>query len=158
MTDTVLAVLILLPLALTYFLKANAGLGFLAVCTGFVVQSLAGSDIQSTLDNANLKISSADITLILLLVPLVLTFFFSSRSWAGQSKMIINAIAALATGGLLAIMAVPYLGSLIDLNLSSSKVWSLVQHIRGTLIFSGAIYSLLVVWFSKTKHPDKKHK
>src|SRR5665213_3254811 len=154
MTDAVLAVLILLPLALTYFLKANAGLGFLAVCAGYVIQSLAGSDIQSVLDNAKLNISSADITLLLLLVPLVLTLFFSSRSWSGQSKMIINLIAALATGGLLAVIAVPYLGSLVDLSLSSSKIWPQVQHIRGTLVIAGTVYALLVVWFSKTNHPS----
>jgi hypothetical protein len=159
MTDAILAVLILLPVIVTYFLKSNGALGFLAICAGYTLESLAGGDIDSILHNANLKsFTNADLALIIFIASLFLTLFFSSRSWAGQSKMIINVIAAAASGILLAVVAIPYLASVVNLNLYGSKIWPEIQHIRGSLVIAGTIYALLVVWFSRTKHPSGKHK
>lgn len=157
MTDAVIAVLVLLPLALTYFLKANAALAYLAVCGGYVIQNFSGSDILNVLGKAKLSgVSSADVTLVLLIVPMLLTLFSSVRSWRGQTGMLLQLLAALAVGVLLAIIAVPFLGSVVDVSLSSSKIWPQIQHIRGTFMIVATLYVMILVWMMKTTHPDKK--
>jgi len=159
MNDAILAILILLPVAITFFLKSNAALGFLAVCAAYSIESLAGGDIDTSISNLNLKgFSNADITLLILIVPSLLTLFFSSKSWAGQSKMIIHLLAAALAGLTLSIITAPFINSVASVNLYDSKIWPLIQHGRGSIVIVGTIYSLLIIWFSKTRHPDKKHK
>lgn len=158
MTDAILALLILLPAIITFFLKSNAALGFLALATGYFIESLAGTDVNNLVTKAGGGIQSVNIYLILLIAPLLLTLLFSGRAWAGKPKMILNIIAALAAGGVLAFVSMPFLGSIINLNLSSSKIWTQLQHIQSSLIIFGALYSLVLIWFSKTKHPSGKHK
>jgi hypothetical protein len=159
MSDAILAIMIVLPAILTYFLKANAALAYLGLCGGYVISIMAGSDIDDSLNKVNnVNINSSEITILILVLSLLLTLFFSGRSWSGQSKMIMQLVAAVAAGLSLSIMAAPYINSVINVNLYSSSVWPLIQHGRGTIIVAGTIYSLLVVWFSKTHHPDKKHK
>lgn len=159
MTDAILAILILLPVALVILLKSNAALAVLALCAGYTLDNLASSDITTGLTSLKLSsLSSVDIDLILLILPLILTIIFTSRSWSGRSKMISQTLAAVAAGIMLGIISMPFISSITDINLFSSKLWPLIQHIRASVIIFGVIYSLLLIWFSKTKEHSKKHK
>jgi|GEM_PF-4828883 len=159
MTDAILAVLIIIPVALTVLLKSNAALAVLALTAGYTLESLASSDIYDGLHKLNLTgLNSADIDLLLIALPLLLTLLLTRKHWQGNTKMITQLAAALAAGVMLIIITLPFLGSLVDLNLSSSKIWPVVEHIRGPVIVFGVVYGLFVVWLVKPKPHDKKHK
>jgi intracellular septation protein A len=158
MTDAALAVFILLPLVITYFLKSNAALAFLALCGGYALESLASSDILNGLDKANLKVDTVSLDLLLIVLPPLLTLLLTGRAISGSKKTILYLIAALLVGVCGVMIALPFLSAVMQLSLSTSKVWSLVQHIQSFAITGGVVYSLVLIWFSKNKHPDKKHK
>lgn len=157
MNDAILAILVLLPVVITFFLKSNAALGFLAVCAGYAIVSLAGGDINGSIDKLNLNgINNSYISIAILTLPLLSTLFFSGRSWASRAKMIMNLVAAAASGLVLLIVSAPFINDVANVNLYDSAVWPLVQHARGSIVVAGTIYALVLVWFSKTRHPDKK--
>lgn len=158
MTDITLAVLILLPVALTIILKSNASLALLALTAGYALQSFTSSDITTGLETLNITgITAVDVDLFLLIAPLLLTLFFTSRSWQGRSKMILNVLAATAAGAMLTIISLPFISSFIDMNLSTSTIWPILQHIKAPVIVFGIIYSLVMIWLSKSPS-HKKHK
>jgi hypothetical protein len=72
MADAILAAFVLGPLLLTFLLKSNAALSFLALCAGFVVISFAGSDLQNLTGQLNFSIDSSLVNLFLLILPFVL--------------------------------------------------------------------------------------
>jgi hypothetical protein len=159
MTDAILAILILLPIVLTIFLKSNAALAVLAVCTGYTLDNLAGSDLYNGMTNIKLNsLSNTDVDLILLIAPVILTLVFTTRSWHTRTKMITQLVAAAAAGLMLAIIALPFISSVVDINFSSSNLWPVLQHIRAPVIIFGIIYSLILIWLAKNKVTDKKHK
>jgi hypothetical protein len=158
MTDAVLAVLILLPLLITFFLKSNAALGILALTGGYALESLAGSDVHNGLINMNMGgLRQVDVDLLLILLPLILTLLLTGRSWQGRSKMITNCLGALAAGIMLVIISLPFLGAIVNLDLFNSKVWPLLQHIQAPAIIFGVTYALVLTWLSRGKE-HKKHK
>lgn len=159
MTDITLAVLILLPVALTLILKSNASLALLALTAGYALQSLTSSDIDDGLEKININgLTSVDVDLFLLVVPLLLTLFFTTRSWHGRSKMILNLMAATAAGAMLTIISLPFISSFVDMNLSSSAIWPILQHIKTPIIVFGVVYSLSMIWLAKSSGHSKKHK
>jgi hypothetical protein len=159
MTDITLAVLILLPVALTLVLKSNASLALLALTAGYALQSFTSSDITTGLEMININgVTDVDVDLFLLIVPLLLTLFFTSRSWQGRSKMILNVLAATAAGAMLTIISLPFISSFIDMNLSTSAIWPILQHIKTPIIVFGITYSLVMIWLSKSPSHSKKHK
>src|SRR4051812_21229143 len=131
MTDAVLAVIILLPVSATYFLKSNAAQAILALAAGYMVVSLVGTDINNGLVSIHLNgLSTVDVYSLLLLLPPLLTLILTARSWTGNPKMIMQLVAALALGGAWAIAFFPYFSQSLSLNLHSSKIWPQLQHIQ----------------------------
>jgi hypothetical protein len=81
MAGVLLAVLILLPAVLTFVLRSNAAMSFLALCGGFAVITLSGSDIEHLVGKTRItSFTSNDIDLILLLAPLLFTLLFTFRA------------------------------------------------------------------------------
>jgi hypothetical protein len=81
MADALLAVLILFPAVLTFLLKSNAALGFLALCGGFAATTLSGSDIDHLVGQTRItSLTSNNVDLALLSVPLLFTLLFTFRS------------------------------------------------------------------------------
>lgn len=159
MTDALLAILIILPIILTFFLKSNAALALLALTAGYSLDNLASSDISTGISNLKLgTINNVDLDLIILILPVILTLVFTARSWGGRTKMISQMLLAAATGLMLAIISLPFFSSILDLNLWSSKIWPLLQHIRASIIIFGVLFSLILIWLSKSHSHSKKHK
>src|SRR3954469_22335625 len=114
MTDALLATLVLLPAVLTFFLKSNAAVSFLALCGGFAVITLSGSDIQHLVGQTKItSLTSNDVDLILLLVPTFLTLLLTFRAVSSQRLRFVQLLPALAVDALLAIIAGPMLSSAI---------------------------------------------
>jgi hypothetical protein len=159
MTDTVVAFLILLPIAVTFFLKSSAVQAILALAAGYMVVNLVGTDINNGLASINLNgLSTVDVYSILLILPPLLTLVLTARSWTGRSKMVVQLLAALALGGTWAVTAMPYLNQSLGLSLHSSKIWPQLQHIQSGLVGFAMFYALVFLWIGKKNRPHGKHK
>ncbi len=162
MAAALLAVLILLPAVLTYFLRSNAAVAFLALCGGFTVITLSGSEIEQLLGKTKItSLTSSNVDLILLIVPLVLTLFFTVRSVPADKQRFIQVIPALCAGGLLAIVAAPMLNNALNINVADASVWQNLQKAQTYVVGLGLLVSLLLIWTSSLMHKSshgKKHK
>jgi len=162
MAESLLATLILLPVILTFVFKSNAATSFLALCGGFAVITLSGGDIQHLIGKTKItSLTSNDVSLILLLVPLLLTLLLTYKSVAGGSRRLLQLVPALCAGGLLAAVAAPMFSDSLNTNLSDSQFWKQLQNIQSYIAGAGLLSSLLLIWSSGFTHPKnhrKKHK
>lgn len=156
MANILLAALLLGPFALTLILKSNAALGFLVLCTSFVLNTSVIGDLKNLLSQLNLSTTSTTLAIVLLAVPLVITMLLTRRSSRKGLKPLIHLVIALCAGGLLALSIVPILSSSLQSDLISSSFWSNLQKIQSEIIGIGALLSLLLIWFSSGKHHKLK--
>jgi cytochrome bd-type quinol oxidase subunit 2 len=160
MADALLAVLILAPLAIVYFLKSNAALGFLALCAGFVLSTSVIGDLKQLLSQANLSVASSTLAAILLVAPFVLTLLLSRKINSKGVSFVLQLITAVCAGGLLALSLGPLLSSSSQFDVTNSSFWADLTKIQAAVIGAGSLLSLLLVWFTlpKPHNKDKKHK
>jgi hypothetical protein len=162
MTDALLATLILVPAVLTFFLKSNAALGFLALCGGFAAITLSGSDIEHLVGQTKItSLTSNDVDLLFLVIPLLLTLFFTFGSSGGKNQRWLQLLPAICAGGLLTVVAVPTISDVMNASYNNSQAWKQLQDIQSYIIGVGLLSSLLLVWsngFSHAKSHSKKHK
>lgn len=162
MAEALLITLILFPAVLSYLLKSNAALGFLALCGGFAVITLSGSDIQHLIGQTKItSLTSNDVDLILMALPLLLTLLFSIKSIASNRMRLVHVIPALSAGGLLAAVAAPMFSDALNVSFTDSQFWNNVKNVQSFTVGLGLLSSLLIVWSSGFKHAKshrKKHK
>ena len=159
MENVVLAVLLLTPLALTFFLKSNAALAFLTLCTGFVLSTSVIGDLKHLLSQINLSTTDSTLALIILLVPPLLTLLLVRKSSPHKFFYWLQLLAALGVGGLLALAVSPVITETSNINITSSKFFDDLQKAQSGIIGIGALISLFVIWLTHLKHPkEKKHK
>lgn len=156
MTDVVLAALILGPAAITFLLKSNAALGFLTLCTGFVLSTSVIGDLKQLLSEINLSVTQSTLGLILLIVPLTITLLLTRRASKRGIKLWLQLVIALCAGGLLVLSVAPILASSSEFELSSSKFWDQLESLQSLIIGLGATLSFLVLWLGGW-HKPKKH-
>ncbi|MGH7156914.1 MAG: hypothetical protein ACREGG_02285 [Candidatus Saccharimonadales bacterium] len=161
MADALLAVLILTPVVLAYLLKSNAAVAFLALCGGFAVITLSGSDIEHLFGKTKItSLTSNDIDLILLVLPLLLTLLLTFKAVTAKGQRLFHAVPALCAGALLAIVAGPMFSQALSTNFSNSQAWRDLQDIQSYVVGAGLLFSLLLIWSGNflSSHPHKKHK
>ena len=161
MPEALLAILIFLPVVLAYLLKSNAALAFLSLCGGFAAITLSGSDIEQLFGKTKItSLTSNDVDLILLVVPLLFTLLFTFRAVTAQKQRLLHAVPALCAGGLLAIVAAPMFNQALNTNFDSLSVWKNLQNAESYVVGVGLLFSLLLVWtggFMPAKSHSKKH-
>lgn len=162
MSQALLAVLVLLPPMLTFILKSNAAQVFLALCGGFAVITLSGSDIEHLFGKTKItSLTSNDVDLILLLAPLFLTLLFTFRAITAQKLRFAHLVPALCAGGLLAIVAGPMLSDLVNNDIAQLTTWKDLQKAESWIVGAGLLSSLFLLWtsgFMHAKSHSKKHK
>lgn len=162
MADALLAISILLPVVLTFLFKSDAAASFLALCGGFAVMTLSGSDIEHLIGKTKItSLTSNDVSLILMLAPLFLTLLLTFRSVSGHGRRWLQLIPAICAGGLLAAVADPMLSGNLNTNLTSSHFWKELQNIQSYIVGAGLLASLLLIWsggLGGGKPHSKKHK
>ena len=156
MADVVLGALILGPLVLTYFLKSNAALGFLTLCTGFVLSTSVIGDLKQLLSEINLSVTQSTLGLILLILPLTITLVLSRSSKKKGLTFWAQLAVALCAGGLLVLSVAPILATSSDFDLSSSKFWDQLEGMQSMVIGLGGVLSFILIWSGGIKKP-KKH-
>ncbi len=161
MAEALLATLVLLPVVLTFLLKSDAAASFLTLCGGFAAITLSGSDIQHLIGKTKItSLTSNNISLVLLIAPLLLTLLLTFKNAAGSRRRLLQLIPALCAGGLLAAVAAPMFSDSLNTNLSGSQVWKDLQSIQSYIVGAGLLASLLLIWSSSfhAPKPHKKHK
>jgi hypothetical protein len=166
MTEALLATLLLLPAVISYFLKSNAAVSFLALCGGFAVSTLSSSDIQHLFGKTKItSLTSDDVSLLLLAVPLILSLLFTFKAVSSRSMRLAHVIPAICAGGLLAAVSAPVFSQAMNINLAHSALWKDLQSAQSYIVALGLLVSLLLVWASgfshgrsHGKHGKKKHK
>lgn len=160
MADVYLVILVLLPVALTYFLKSNAAIAFLALCGGFTILTLSGSDIEQLVGKTRItSLTSNNVDLALLALPLLLTLFLSYKSVSSKNRRYFQLAPALCAGALLAIVAAPMLSDALSTNFNQSQTWKNLQDIQTYVVGAGLLASLMLVWTGGHTHGhSKKHK
>lgn len=154
MPEAALALLIFAPLVITYVLKSNAALGYLALCVGFVLSTSVVGDLKHLLSETNLSLASDTLALCLLILPYVLTLLAGRKSHEKGLLFYANLLAALLGGGLLALSAGPLISSETNFNVLDSNTWSRLESYQSVIIGAGATLSLLLVWLPARR---KKH-
>ena len=155
MADVALAVLVFGPLVITYFLKSNAALSFLALSVGFVLSTSVIGDLKHLLSETSLSVTNDTLGLIILLLPLIITLLLTRHGSGHRSPtFIFQLLASLAAGGLLALSAGPLLTS-SSFNPTDSSLWQKLSDAQAAIIGVGALISLVLVWMGSAHH--KKH-
>ena len=157
MADVLLGAMILVPPLLTYFLKSNAALGFLTVCLSFVLSTSVIGDLENLLSQLNLSTTSSVISIVLLVLPLVLTLLLTRGSAGKGFKFGLQLICAASAGGLLALSVGPVLASSTEFDVTASSFWDQLIKVQSIVIGAGALASLLLIWFHGLKG-FRKHK
>lgn len=158
MPDIALAFLIFLPLVITFFLKSNAGLGFLTLCLGFVLTTSVIGDLKHLLSEKNLTVTNETLAIALVLIPFLLTLVLTRKSAGKDFTLGFQLVASLFAGGLLALTIGPLLNSAGQLDITSSAMWPNLVKAQAVIIGIGSFLSLLLVWFSSgIKKHSKKH-
>ncbi|HVX58149.1 MAG TPA: hypothetical protein VG964_00240 [Candidatus Saccharimonadales bacterium] len=154
MPDVALAVVILIPLALSFLLKSNAALAYLALCVGFVLSTSVVGDLKHLLSESNLSVADDTLALCLLGAPYILTLLTCRKAHEKGALLYANLLVALLGGGLLALSAGPLINSETSFNILDSGFWSQLEKYQSAIIGAGATLSLLLVWLP---HSRKKH-
>ena len=162
MAEVLLAILIFLPVVLTFLLRSNGAMAFLALCGGFTVITMSGSDIEHLFGKTKItSLTSNDVDLILLLAPLLLTLLFTFRSATAQKLRFAQLLPALCAGGLLAIVAGPMLNDVVNSDITKLATWKDLQKAESWIVGAGLLISLFLIWtsgFMHAKSHRKKHK
>ena len=160
MAEIILIALLIAPLILTFLLKANAALSFLALCTGFTAATYASGSTQhwlAHLASSGQLLSTNAINLIMIAAPLVITLLLT-RKHVQKKRFYLQAVPALASGGLLALSTAPLLTDWLNTDFSSVSLWGQLQKQEAIIIGIGALASLLTIWITTSKPQSKKHK
>ena len=158
MTDVILGAIIVTPALITFFLRSDAALSFLALCAGFVLSTSVVGGLKELLNQMDLSVTDTTLALILIITPLALTLLLTRRASSKGLKAWLQVVAAVGAGGLLALSIGPLIGSSQQFNLLDSKLWDGLQDYQALVIGVGATVSLFLVWFSHIKVPKgKKH-
>jgi len=164
--EVVLAAIVLVPVVLMLLLRVNATLVFLSLCLGDVLVQFVGQDAK---DFFNLFTKSGASTtppdnhllkLILLLLPVVLTFVFMIRTVRGSPRLLLNILPAVGVGLLGALLVVPLLPPGLSHNVVRAPLWEQVERGQSLIVGSTALVCLLVLWLQrpKTGHEGKHGK
>ncbi len=155
--EITLGAIVVIPVILLILLRINATLVFLSLCLGDVLVQFVASDANSflTLFAAHGvqtdKIQNNTISLVLLLLPVVLTTIFMIKTVRGKFKLILNILPAAGVGMLGALLVVPLLPGGLQANIVGSSLWTVVQNAQNIIVSSSAAVCLLVLWMQRPK-------
>ncbi len=163
MTGTILiALLIGAPIILLFWLRSNAAVVFLALCTGSVVAKYVGSSSNETLNSLVTKLGPTSqnyVEIGIILLPAIITALLLRQHVSG-AKMLLNIIPAAICGLAVAVLAVPLLPYGAKSLAESEKLWTLLNQYQALIFAGGALLSFLLLWSGHRKggkHHGKHH-
>jgi len=157
MADAVIVLLVVLPALLTYFLKSNGAIVFLALCGGYVAASLSGNELANTLSGGDFNLRNTDLDLLFMFLPMAFSIFITTGAISGSSRVIMHTVAAALAGALFVVAGAFFLNISLHLSLDNTHIWPQLRRTESYIAGLGVLYSLVLIWFF-SKHKDKKHK
>jgi hypothetical protein len=154
----VLAAIALVPLVAILLLRVNAAIALMSLALGSVLVTYTSSDVHAVFGGFSASASFNKynwIQLGLLIIPFVLTILFTRGSIKG-SKQLFNALPALASGLLLAILVIPLLPADIQKQVHALTVWRQLDNLQTAVVLGGAAFSLLFLLVSHRKKHDEE--
>ncbi len=156
-TSFALVVIFGLPLALTVFLRANAGAMFLAACASFVLLSTLDpvviADAAAVLPGDGEALARVLVVVISVLIAAIMF----QKSVHGL-KLSLNLLCSLAMSALLVLQLPGLTGLRVLLDLLSESWWLTLKGYDSVIVASGMLLSLFMVYHrNKPKSPKHKH-
>lgn len=155
----VIALLIGLPAALIFLLRANGSLVLLALCAGSVLQRFVGNDASNILNSYMSKSGGGTNTtaqLVLLFVPALLTTLFLRKA-VSSGKAKLNLLPAFSTGIIATLLAVPLLPGGLRHDLMQTSIWITINQFQSGIVAGAIAVCLLLFWFTHPKPIKGKH-
>jgi hypothetical protein len=156
--DILLAVFVLTPFAISFLLRSSGALVFMSVCLGSILATYAASDASSVISGASRSGVLATmqwVQLALLAVPVVLTLLLTRKKVKGI-KFILSSVTAALAGGLLALLAVPYMSASMQSTVHASQLWHQLDNLQTAIILAGSVLTTLYL-FATRWQPEKDH-
>lgn len=157
-----LAAIVLVPVLVLLVLRINAALVFLSLCLGDVLVQFVGNDAKDFFSmlsptGRDIQPDNHMVSLVLLLLPTVLTAIFMIRTVRGKGRLLLNMLPAAGVGLLGALLVVPLLSPGLSHNIVRSDLWSEVQQAQDLIVGTSALVCLLVLWLQRPKTGSGKH-
>jgi len=157
MSTAIAALLFLgIPLSMLIFLKANAGIMFLAGCAGIV--------LLATLDNAFVATAGAVVPgegeATIRLAVVMFTIVLAGLSFKGSVRglrFVSNGLVVLLLAAMLWLQLPPVVGASWLVDTMQERAWEITQDFQTVIIASGLAISLLVVMTKDHKPKKSKH-
>jgi len=162
-SDITLACIVVAPIAIIYFLRANATFVFFSLCLGDVLAQFIATDTNSLTNllsashlNASLQPPGDNWRLFFILLPVVITLGLTFHTVKGQSKKILNIFPAIGVGLVGALLVVPVLPSSIAQSAIDNSLWSQLTNYQGIVVALSALACLSMVWLQRPKSSGGK--
>lgn len=145
-----MAFIVAVPTLLIVFARAKAALVFVSLCLGSVLSVFVGDtalDMVQTFVRGYSPTTQAIVQFGLLLLPMLLTILFLSRTVRG-SKWIINIFPALLTGLMTLYLVVPLLPPGTMYGIYGTTIWEQLTQYQAILVGTAALATLAQLWAS----------
>lgn len=162
MIDIAILAIIAVPALLFIVLRSNAAVGVLSLFAGSVIAQTASGDTSRLFETVIPSAMTAEfklIPLVLLLLPVVVSFLFLSKS-VKASHLLLQLLPAACIGLVGLLLAVPYLSANAVSQLGSSQLWATLQNLNVAIIGGAVFVSLVSLWLQRPKQAaehDKHH-
>jgi hypothetical protein len=157
-SSVTLAAVVIVPAFLLVILRVNASLVYLSLCLGEVLVLFVARDTVTyialhgdKLPSQASNLGDSTIKLALLIAPALLTSIFMIKSVHGPTKRLLNILPAVATGILLALLAVPLLQPGTSHNIINSTIWKQIVTKEDILIGASSAVCLIGLWLMRSK-------
>lgn len=149
---------IILPIVLAVFFRVNGVYLYLSLLIGKILLMFVGDDaavaVGGFIKGNNSQLISS---LMLLLIPVVLTFFILRLSLP-KTQLLFQIPALIAFGTTLYIFAVPLFSSGIQGNVMANEIGKNINSSQDLIVSGLAIIVLITMWAINRTHHDHHHK
>ncbi len=157
MSTAIAALLFLgIPLSMLVFMKANAGIMFLAGCAGIVLLATLDNTFVATAGAVVPGEGEATIRLTVVLFTIILAGL-SFRGSVRGIRFISNGLVVVLLAAMLWLQLPPVVGASWLVDTMQERAWEITQDFQTVIIASGLGLSLLVVMTKDHKPKKSKH-
>lgn len=152
----IIAAIAIVPVVLLFIFRINAAVAYLSLCLGNILVTYLSDDSKLKLSAASSKVTSGNLKLLLLLLPLAVTMVLLLRS-VKKSYMLLNIIPALGASFLAVLLVVPLLSTHTATTVMQSALWHQIQRYQELLVAASGTICLLFLALQRPKHERLKH-
>lgn len=151
--------LIAVPVVLGLLLRIQSTLIFVSIIAGYTLVGFLTDDASLALNTVNARWDNKEITQIgLLLLPLVGSLIFGRGSSKLKSGIILQALALVASGFLLAVLLQPLLPSDLQATILTTEIGHSLLQARDLVVGIAILVNCLAMWLGNGSHRHYRSK